>query len=109
MDIVFAANGAYPKQWIEDENGEVSYGSVLPQAKDALAKLKSMYERNILDQNFLLRTSVNNIELITKGLCGSFFGPWLIPMLFGSHFLFRPMTMEAQAIIHKIQLTSMLL
>ena len=35
-----------------------------------------MYERNILDQNFLLRTSVNNIELITKGLCGSFFGPW---------------------------------
>lgn len=76
MDIVFAANGAYPKQWIEDENGEVSYGSVLPQAKDALAKLKSMYERNILDQNFLLRTSVNNIELITKGLCGSFFGPW---------------------------------
>lgn len=49
---------------------------VLPQAKDALAKLKSMYERNILDQNFLLRTSVNNIELITKGLCGSFFGPW---------------------------------
>ena len=76
MDIVFAANGAYPKQWIEDENGEVSYGSVLPQAKDALAKLRSMYERNILDQNFLLRTSVNNIELITKGLCGSFFGPW---------------------------------
>ena len=90
-------------------------------AKDALAKLKSMYERNILDQNFLLRTSVNNIELITKGLCGSFFGPWwaannplmellqLIPMLFGSHFLFRQMTMEAQAIIHRIQLTSMLL
>ena len=76
MDIVFAANDAYPKQWIEDENGDVSYGSVLPQAKDALAKLRSMYERNILDQNFLLRTSVNNIELITKGLCGSFFGPW---------------------------------
>lgn len=76
MDIVFAANDAYPKQWIEDENGDVSYGSVLPQAKDALAKLRSMYERNILDQNFLLRTSVNNIELIAKGLCGSFFGPW---------------------------------
>ena len=36
MDIVFAANGAYPKQWIEDENGEVSYGSVLPQAKNSL-------------------------------------------------------------------------
>ena len=76
MDIVFAANDAYPKQWIEDENGDVSYGSILPQAKDALAKLRSMYERNILDQNFLLRTSVNNIELITNGLCGSFFGPW---------------------------------
>lgn len=70
---------AIVKAFIEKDpggNGDVSYGSVLPQAKDALAKLRSMYERNILDQNFLLRTSVNNIELITKGLCGSFFGPW---------------------------------
>ncbi len=76
MDIVFASNGAYPKQWIRDENGMVSYGSVLPQAKEALKKLRSMYEENILDQNFLLRTSVNNIELVTEGKCGSFFGPW---------------------------------
>ena len=76
MDIVFASNGAYPKQWIRDENGEVSYGSVLPEAKEALRKLRSMYEENILDQNFLLRTSANNIELVTQGLCGSFFGPW---------------------------------
>ncbi len=76
MDIVFAASGAYPKQWIRNENGEICYGSVLPEAKEALAKLRSMYEENILDQNFLLRTSTNNIELITQGLCGSFFGPW---------------------------------
>ncbi len=76
MDIVFADNGAYPKQWIRDASGEVSYGSVLPEAKEALAKLRTLYEENILDQNFLLRTSANNIELVTQGLCGSFFGPW---------------------------------
>ena len=44
--------------------------------KDALAKLKSMYERNILDQNFFASYLCKHIELITKGLCGSFFGPW---------------------------------
>ena len=72
MDIVFAANDAYPKQWIEDENGDVSYGSVLPQAKDALAKLRSMYERNILDQNFLLRTyNEGTLRIIFWTLVGS--------------------------------------
>lgn len=86
-----------------------------------MAKLKSMYKRNILDQNFLLRTSVNNIELITKGLCGSFFGPWWAannplmeaiaanPDAVWEPFLIQTDDDEAQAIIHKIQLTSMLL
>lgn len=76
MDIVFAANDAYPKQWICDEEGEFVYGSIASQAKDALRQLRRMYEENVLDSNFLLRTTTNNIELVTQGKCGSFFGPW---------------------------------
>lgn len=38
-----------------------------------------MYETGILDNNFLLRTSSNIIELVVNGQCGSFFGPWWAP------------------------------
>lgn len=79
LDIVFAAYGAFPKQWIKDGDGNVVYGSVQPEAKKALEHIHEMYEEGILDQNFLMRTSSNIIELIVNGQCGSFFGPWWAP------------------------------
>lgn len=79
LDIVFAAYGAFPKQWIEGKDGKVVYGSIQPEAKNALAHINEMYETGILDNNFLLRTSSNIIELVVNGQCGSFFGPWWAP------------------------------
>lgn len=79
LDIIFAAYGAFPKQWIYDENGNVVYGSVQPEAKEALAHIHELYKEGILDQDFLMRTSSNLIELIVDGQCGSFFGPWWAP------------------------------
>ncbi len=79
LDIVFATYGAYPKQWVYDENGDIVYGSVQEEAKNALEHIKQMYDNGILDENFLLRTSSNIIELIVNGQCGSFFGPWWAP------------------------------
>lgn len=79
LDIIFAAYGAFPKQWIYDEEGNVVYGSVQPEAKEALAHIHELYKAGILDQDFLMRTSSNLIELIVDGQCGSFFGPWWAP------------------------------
>jgi len=79
LDIIFAACGAFPKQWIYDEDGNVVYGSVQPEAKEALAHIHELYKEGILDQDFLMRTSSNLIELIVDGQCGSFFGPWWAP------------------------------
>lgn len=76
LDIIFAAYGAFPKQWIYDEDGNVVYGSVQPEAKEALAHIHELYKEGILDQDFLMRTSSN---LIVDGQCGSFFGPWWAP------------------------------
>lgn len=76
LDIVFAAFGAYPKQWIYDENGDIVYGSVTEQSKEALAAVRSLYEEGIIEKDFLVHTSANIIELIEQGKCGSFFGPW---------------------------------
>ncbi len=78
-DMIFAAFGAYPKQWIENSDGEVVYGSVQPEAREALIHLHELYENGILDKNFLFRSTNDIIELIVNDKCGSFFGPWWSP------------------------------
>lgn len=79
VNILFAGFGAYPQQWIKDENGNIVYGSIQPQAKKAIKYLNKLYKKGILDKNFLLRKTNNIIELIVEGKCGSFFGPWWAP------------------------------
>ena len=79
LDIVFACFNAYPKQWIKDSDGNVVYGSVTSEAKDALAYIRQLYSDGIIDNDFLLRTTTNICELIENGKCGSFFGPWWAP------------------------------
>lgn len=79
LDIIFACFGAYPKQWIMNDDGEIVYGSVTNEAKEALSYINSLYNQGVIDNDFLLRTSTNICELIENGLCGSFFGPWWAP------------------------------
>ncbi len=79
LDIVFACFGAYPKQWIMDDDGQIVYGSVTQEAKEALSYISTLYSEGVIDNDFLLRTSTNICELIENGLCGSFFGPWWAP------------------------------
>ena len=42
-DMIFATFGAYPKQWIENNDGDVVYGSIQPEAKEALIHLNKLY------------------------------------------------------------------
>lgn len=79
LDIIFACFGAYPKQWIMNDDGEIVYGSVTDEAKEALLYINSLYNQGVIDNDFLLRTSTNICELIENGMCGSFFGPWWAP------------------------------
>ena len=76
---IFTLYGAFPKQWILQEDGTVVYGSVQPQIKEALAGVRKLYEEKLLDDSFMLRTMTNIAELIIDGKCGSFFGPWWAP------------------------------
>lgn len=79
LDLIFSCFGAYPKKWLKNEDGSVTYGSITKEAKEALKHLQDLYKHNILDQQFLVRTSANIDDLITSGKCGSFFGPWWAP------------------------------
>ena len=78
-DIIFSKYNAYPKQWIEDENGNIVYGSVSSNAKNALRHMNELYKKGILDSKFLLRTQSNIQDMIINGKCGAFFSLWWAP------------------------------
>lgn len=77
-DPVFDAFGASPQRWVE-KDGEILYGSLTPETKEALAYLHSLYQSGVLDKNFALRAPNNLRDLVVEGKCGAFFGLWWTP------------------------------
>ena len=79
VDSAFIHAGARPCHWILDESGDVVYGSVTQETKEALSKLRNLYEDGILDQRFLLRKTENIDNLLKTGHCGAIYGRWWAP------------------------------
>lgn len=79
VDPIFQKFGANPQRWQKGENGEVVYGSLTEETKNALEYLNQLYERGILDENFALRAQNNLRDLVVSGKCGAFFGLWWTP------------------------------
>ncbi|QYR21950.1 extracellular solute-binding protein [Paenibacillus sp. sptzw28] len=77
FDSIFGSYHAFPKNWIKDANGNVVYGSVTPENKEALAKLADWYKRGLIDQQFALYKETQ--EPIVANKTGLFFGPWWMP------------------------------
>lgn len=78
VDPVFDKFGSSPHKWI-NQNGEIVYGSVTEETRNALSYLHELYERGVLDQNFALRAQNNLRDLVVSGKCGAFFGLWWTP------------------------------
>ena len=78
VEPVFDKFYASPQQWV-NQNGQIVYGSVTQETKNALSYLHELYERGVLDQNFALRAQNNLRELVVDGKCGAFFGLWWTP------------------------------
>ena len=53
VDSVFESFGAYPQQWIRGKDGEIVYGSLTEETKTALAYLRELYKKGILDPDTL--------------------------------------------------------
>lgn len=70
----FNAYESYPTIWVEDENGQLVYGSTLPATKDALAKLNEMYQKGLLDPEFGVKDGGKVAEATTAGKCGVLYG-----------------------------------
>lgn len=76
---IFTLFGAYPEQWIEDENGNAVYGSVQPEMKEGLQLLADWYKEGVIDQQMAVRSYDDIKALVTDGKCGSYFCGWWAP------------------------------
>ncbi len=76
----FAGYHAYPSIWIEDDAGELVYGSVLPEMKQALKILADMYQKGQIDREFGIKDLSNVRNSIADGKIGIEFGEQWNPM-----------------------------
>lgn len=74
---IFAAHGAFPMNWIE-KDGQVVYGSVQPEMKQALTELSAMYKEGLIDKQFAVRSNEEKEALVINGQVGMLFNPWWI-------------------------------
>lgn len=79
FDAIFNAYGAFPTRFFEDDEGQVVYGSVQPETKEALARLAQMYKDGLIDPEFATKNAEKANEMVVAGRSGIMFGPWWIP------------------------------
>ncbi len=66
--------GAYPDSWLQDEDGNVYYGSVQEEMKPALEKLAQYYADGLIDPEFIVKSYEEEAELVTREQLGAMFG-----------------------------------
>ena len=79
INAIAYALGAYPRLWFENAAGELTYGSIEPEMKEALSVIRSWYEEGVVDNQLGTRTWDDITSLLTNGQCGIVFGSWHIP------------------------------
>lgn len=78
MNSIAYALGAFPKTWME-KDGEVTYGSISDEMKQALAVASGWFQDGILDPQVGTRSWDDITALLANGQCGIAFGTWHIP------------------------------
>ncbi|MBM7570094.1 extracellular solute-binding protein [Aquibacillus albus] len=71
LGSIFYAKDAYPGYWVEGPDGQATYGSVLPETKEALSFLRDWYDEGLIDTQLGIRK--DNNEPIIAGKAGIFF------------------------------------
>lgn len=76
LEPVAGALGAFPKQWMADDQGKVYYGSVTPEFKQTLALVRSWIDQGILSKDLLNQEWEAIWGSVTSGQAGMWFFPW---------------------------------
>lgn len=75
-DAVGLFNGfnAYPRAWVEDGNGGLIYGSVAPEAKNALEFLAKLYAEGLIQEDFSTMDDMKATEMVASSTAGIQYG-----------------------------------
>lgn len=65
---------AYPNIWLKDEHGELVYGGIQPEVKEALSVLREMYNDQQIDNEFMFKDGEKVKEQVINGEVGMFYG-----------------------------------
>lgn len=69
----FSAYGVFPTEWFRQEDGTIKYGAVLPEAKEALARIAEAYADGLIDSNLISGAKNFSSELYPEGKTASFY------------------------------------
>ncbi len=71
---LFNGFGAYPRAWVKGSNGNLVYGSVQPQIKDALSFMNKLYDQGLIEEDFAVKDLMKVSELSASGRAGIQYG-----------------------------------
>lgn len=67
IEGIFNACHAYPKIWLKDNSGQITYGSIQPEMKTALKILQDMYKSGLISKEF----GVKDVGKVNEDLIAS--------------------------------------
>ncbi|WP_410513660.1 extracellular solute-binding protein [Paenibacillus sp. BR2-3] len=79
---IFSAYNSHPGFWMKDADGKPVYGSIQPETKTALAKLREMYAQGLIDKEIGIRKAAEETVINGKAgmfFCGFYAGYWPLP------------------------------
>ena len=76
---MFNAHGASIGSFFLDEEGKLQSSNTSAEAEAAVKTMRTMYEKGILDKEFLSNTAANVQSFVSAGFVGMVFGEWWLP------------------------------
>lgn len=70
LKLLAPAWGAYPNIWLKDESGNIVYGAIQPEMKDALTQWAAWYDEGILSQEFTAMDTAKMYQDVITGQTG---------------------------------------
>ena len=71
---LFNGFNAFPRAWVEDESGNLVYGSIQKETKEALAFLNQLYTEGLIEEDFGVKDVMKVSELPASGTAGIQYG-----------------------------------
>ena len=79
LEPLAGAMGAFPRQWMQNEDGQVYYGTIQPEFKQVLSKVREWFDAGIMDQKCFDQNWETVWANVDNGKAGMWFFPWSWP------------------------------